>query len=312
MPDVAIEKPITLDLLDTNAPGLSATSDMPVIETKPDSAATDEVKTTEDSATTEQPEKPSASDEPPKVAKGVQKRLDELVRQREDERRAREAAEARESQLLALLKERQAPQQPAIQEEKEPARPDRNAFTDPDAYDRALDVYVNERAAFIARREVRQQIEQDRKSQREAALAEHQNRIKENFRQRVDKAKEKYPDYSVVAENPNIAVSVPMAHAIAMSDSGPDIAYHLGKNPQEAARISQLPIPAQLMELGIIAAKLVQPAAPPRVSNAPAPIKPTVSGTTEAPVSGEEESMDAYAARRRKELAADKDRGVRR
>jgi hypothetical protein len=33
-----IVKPITLDLLDTKAPALSATSDMPVIETKPDAS----------------------------------------------------------------------------------------------------------------------------------------------------------------------------------------------------------------------------------------------------------------------------------
>jgi len=38
MPDVVIEKPITLDLLPQKAPALSATSDIPVIETKPDAS----------------------------------------------------------------------------------------------------------------------------------------------------------------------------------------------------------------------------------------------------------------------------------
>ena len=92
------------DILDLHTPALSATSDMPVIETNPDASPKEEAKPeptapveaapaaekSEESATPEQPDDPSAEPEP-KKAKGVQKRIDELTRQREDERRRAEA-----------------------------------------------------------------------------------------------------------------------------------------------------------------------------------------------------------------------------
>src|SRR6059036_2395943 len=116
MPDLKIDKPITLDLLDVKSPALSSTSDMPVIETKPDASPAaapkpedkaPEAKTPGGSATP--PGEPPASDEPaPKPAKGVQKRLDELTRQREvAEARARAAEE---NLRLALEASRPAPQ----------------------------------------------------------------------------------------------------------------------------------------------------------------------------------------------------------
>jgi hypothetical protein len=56
----------------------------------------------------------------------------------------------------------------------------------------------------------------------------------------------------------------PMAHAILHSEQGPDIAYHLGKNPAEAERISKLAPALQLVELGKIASKLEAPAEAPK------------------------------------------------
>ena len=87
MPDVVIEKGVTLDLLDQTKPDLSSTSDKPIIETKPDvakpAAAPDKAQDADDSATPDKPADAAASAEPKKPAQGVQKRIDELTRQRE-------------------------------------------------------------------------------------------------------------------------------------------------------------------------------------------------------------------------------------
>ena len=89
--EVVIEQPSTLDVLDTNFPALSSTSDMPV-ETKPDAvgapivpeaeaASPEEAdETSVESATTATEEQSGADDAAvKKPPRGVQKRLDQVT-----------------------------------------------------------------------------------------------------------------------------------------------------------------------------------------------------------------------------------------
>src|SRR5260221_12946246 len=98
-----------------------------------------------------------------------------------------------------------------------------------------------------------------------------------------------------------------MAQSIARLDNGPAIAYHLGKNPKEAARIAALPNPMQLIEMGKLSATLAAPKSP-EVSRTPKPIKPLGSKASAGPKLISEMSMDEYAAQRnakiREEAAA--------
>lgn len=129
-----IVKGITLDLLPTNEPALSATSDVPIIETQPDASPVKDVpaadKETPKAADTAPAEPAKLSEdssatpeEAKKPAKGVQKRIDELTRQREDERRAREAAEARELRILAALERATGVAEKPAKTETEPSSP---------------------------------------------------------------------------------------------------------------------------------------------------------------------------------------------
>ena len=65
-----------------------------------------------------------------------------------------------------------------------------------------------------------------------------------------------------------------MARAIQASDIGPDVLYHLGSNPKDAARISRLDPILQAREIGKIEAQLG--AAPPvkKTSNALLTLEP--------------------------------------
>jgi len=313
-----VVKQVVLDLLPTTgAPQLSTTTDAPVIETKPDAtpAAVEVVPETakdEESVPSDKPDDPAAP--PAKKSQGVQKRIDELTRQREDERRAREAAEAREARILAVVERLQGvkPQQDPNVEDTEPVKPLKGAFENPDEYDTAIENYIVDKAAFVARKESKAQREEERKRTAEEARNAQARAVQEAYQGRVSKAKEKYADFSEVAESPDVVVSIPMSLAILNSEQGPDIQYFLGKNPSEAKRISEMTITdhmgqvvpdvaRQLVELGRIASKIEAPVIPKPVSAAPAPIKPI--GKSETTVkSPEEESMDEYAARRKKEL----------
>jgi hypothetical protein len=61
-----------------------------------------------------------------------------------------------------------------------------------------------------------------------------------------------------------------------------DVLYHLAKNPDEAARIAMLPPTRQAVAVAKIATNI---SAPKRVSSAPPPITPKVSGAGTAPLS---------------------------
>ena len=330
MPDVKIEKQATLDLLDIKSPGLSSTSDMPVIETKPDVIVPEKDAEVAAEVEVEEPapsDKPApAADDKPKKAQGVQIRINELTRQREDERRRAEAAEARELRILTALERATVKEQPKPDaEEKEPVRPKKLDFPDPDQYDIAVDDYVTQRAAWIAKREVKSHIEaQERKAAEQTAQTQQRN-VQEQFKKRVEETSKKYSDYHEVAESPDVQVSFPMAYAILQSEQGPEIQYYLGKNPEEAKRIASMnttdnsgnsvpDVARQLVELGIITAKLNPVVAKP-VSHAPAPGKPIKSGETSTPQTleelGEKGTMEEYAAKRKPELMARRGPGAR-
>ena len=114
--------------------------------------------------------------------------------------------------------------------------------------------------------------------------AERQQRaLLEAYHDREETARDKYDDFEMVAYNPDLPVTEAMAEAIQASEVGPDVLYHLGANPKEAARISRLRPILQAREIGKIEAQLG--AAPPikKTSNAPAPIAPVTARTTGSP-----------------------------
>lgn len=98
---------------------------------------------------------------------------------------------------------------------------------------------------------------------------------------REEEAMEKYDDYKQVVYNPNIPISQVMAETIRESNIGPDLAYYLGSNPQEAHRIAQLSPYLQAKEIGKLELKFETNPPAKKTSSAPAPINPvTPAGNT--------------------------------
>lgn len=98
-------------------------------------------------------------------------------------------------------------------------------------------------ATEAAKRELRAEQEAQRK-QRE--LSEYVSRVK-------DFAKDK-PDFNEVANYAPINDQI--AEMVVRSEQGPEIAYHLGKNPDIATSLSALPPQVAAYELGVLAARL--------------------------------------------------------
>lgn len=118
-------------------------------------------------------------------------------------------------------------------------------------------------------------------AQREAA--KQQAEIMEAYAESEEKVRDKYDDFDQVARNPNVPITEVMAEAIYASDVGPEVAYYLGTNIKEAARISRLTPFMQAKEIGKIEAKLASDPPVKKTSNAPAPISPVTARSTGSP-----------------------------
>ncbi len=108
--------------------------------------------------------------------------------------------------------------------------------------------------------------------------------VEAGYREREEAAYDKYDDFEAVAYNPRLPITDSMAEAIQTSEIGPDVAYYLGSNPKEAARISQLSPIQQAREIGKIEVKLTTTPPVKKTSTAPAPITPVTAKNTGAPV----------------------------
>jgi hypothetical protein len=138
-------------------------------------------------------------------------------------------------------------------------------FESPEAYAEAL-----------ALRKAEELIQQREQAKQQAALLE-------SYHEREEEARSKYEDFEQVAYNPQLPITDVMAQTIQASDIGPDVAYYLGSQPQEAQRIARLSPFLQAKEIGRIEAKLLAEPPVKKTTSAPAPIKPVTARVSGAP-----------------------------
>ncbi len=221
--------------------------------------------------------------ETPKVDPGVQKRFNELTRARYEQQRRAEAAEARLAELEKASK--QAP----VKEE-----PKRKTLADFNYDDVAYEDYLEQRSTATAEAAAAKKAEEvvakrEETKARETTAAER----KAKWTERVQTFSKDHPNFDEVVYAEDVDFSDAVAEALADSELGPQIAYHLAQNPDEARRISKLSAAAAGREVGKLEAKLSAAAPPandnasasqpaPRVTKAPAPppkIEATESST---------------------------------
>ncbi len=154
-----------------------------------------------------------------KPARGVQKRIDELVRQRADATRERDYWRE-----MALRQDLPRQPDPGFIPHASPTQ-DSTGAGDP-------------------------RVEADRLRAAEAM---------QDFELRMRDASGRFDDFDRIALNPDLRLNDAMVSVVTQSMMGPDILYHLGANPREAHRISRLDPLAAAHELGRIEAMLSMP-----------------------------------------------------
>jgi len=208
-------------------------------------------------------------------SKGVQKRIDELVRQRSDVERDRDYW--RELAMKSQEPEAMEPQAPEI-----PPMPRDVDFDTVEDYQAA----VSERDQTIidlavGRVQSQQQETQQQTTEQERAL---------KFNQAVEKLSETHPDAkSLIYGRDSAAISPEMAETLLNLDNSAQVAYELASKPEVAYRISQLDSSLQKIEIGKLSATVSLPQ-PKTISQAPAPVK--TLGTNGEPAKPDPSKMD--------------------
>lgn len=220
--------------------------------------------------TGEQEEAPPA--EPPKEEED--KRQKGLEAALLAERRRRQEIEAK---LSEYVKPKEEP--------KPLTRPARDQYANQEAYEDALLDYGAQKMRLVNEAE-RVQKEQEKQAEDFAKAAD----------ETVSKGRSKYPDFDAVINDGLAPFLNPVLREALIRGGGHEVAYWLGKNPAEAARISQLPPMSMVLEVGRLQAQAVQPERPPvpprtltQERNAQGQFKPVFGGPT---------PLDAIVARK--------------
>jgi hypothetical protein len=235
--------------------------------------------------------KQEAAEKAERRRRGVERRIDELTRDKHAERAAREALERANAQLLAMVKKTEAPAA-----EAGAGRPDQSKFTDYAEYLRAD-------AAWIARDTAKREAEAairlhtDQMSRTNAQQAEQA--AQRAYAERAKEAAKNLPDFNTVMQDADVEIPTPILAAIRDMDDGPVIAYHMAKNPDLAQQFFGKSYPQQMLLLGQMSASLRT--SNNKVSNAPPPGKP---GSPKGGASGSEppEDTEAYFAWAKKHM----------
>jgi hypothetical protein len=262
-------------------------AEVTVESTEPEVAAevTEQPQTEVEETPAEQPEEAAASDvedpEPSKKARGVQRRINELVQDKK------------------YLQERLANLERLVQNQTQPAaQPTATAEEAPKIENYGnLEEFISAKAAYEARKIVEGTLTERERKQQEAKQQEVYAEVNRKAAERMAEAQEKYEDFDEVMGSAS-ELSDFMGQFIINVPDGMDIAYYLAKNPQESARISRLDPFNASIEMADIRAKIK---APVKKSSAPPPINP-LKGKASATKDPSEMTDAEFAAWRKQQI----------
>lgn len=191
------------------------------------------------------------------------------------------AREERKRQREMQQMHRPVEQPPADAPAAPAGKPDPATFQTTEAYLEAL-------TDWKAEQKVSEKLTDWERNQREMRARSAAQAAQAEYQRREEAARDKHEDFDDVVYNPALPINDHMAHVIQHSEVGPELAYHLGTHPEEAARIARMHPLLLAKELGKLEAKLSASPAPAasaaQPSAAPAPITPVGGKQTGAKI----------------------------
>lgn len=183
-----------------------------------------------------------------------------------DSQKRRRAKKARMAQLYTEAEEAKARRERQQKIFDGGPEPQEDAYVDPTEY--AIDKALWRERQASHDRQIKQ-VDAELEQINQQSAAERQS----FWQDQMADARTRHQDFDQIALGGHWQPTPAMTEAITSSDMGADVAYFLGANAHEAARIAQLPPMQQVREIGRIEATLTAPK-PKTETAAPAPIKP--------------------------------------
>lgn len=225
-----------------------------------------------------------------------QKRINDLVAEREAEKRRAKELEKR-LEALEAKKTDDANNSPK-QEEQQEKSPNPDDLTsegkpkyplgkyDPD--------YIKDLAEFTVERKQKQIDAERQEKQRQEQTEKQRVELEENWNAKLEPAKVRYPDFDEkgealmgIVQNYEAGYAEYLATQIMDMDHGPDVLYYLGENLDEAANIMEKGPAKATLELGYLNGKFRNASqekakAKPKVSKAPKPPRTVNKGSNQS------------------------------
>lgn len=196
------------------------TDDAPV-QPKSDETASKEPAKGDDSTASEKAEKPNR----------VQKRIDKVVKQREDARRKAEALERKIAELegnATLENKRDS------SEAKAPSEDDYETYSE---YLDAVDEFESKQETQ-SKSEEKAESKGDDKAQDAPALTDSEKTALAIFKEKIESAENLPEDFQEKISSEDLNITGAMLEALALCDRPDKIAYHLATNPEIANEIA--------------------------------------------------------------------------
>lgn len=187
-------------------------------------------------------EKPKAEEKKPKL--GIQERFGELTNQRDVARAETKVERDKREALERQLNELQA----KINPPKDDGKPNQ---ADP-KYKDNWTIYVEDLADWKTKQALAERDQKDLEARNKAEA----DKVMKHWQERQNSFKDETEDYDESISSSSVVVSNEVRDAIIESDLGPQILYHLAKNPDEGEKIASMSNRGALRWLGRLEEKL--------------------------------------------------------
>lgn len=164
--------------------------------------------------------------------------------------------------------------------------------------------YYADLAEWTAEQKLDAKLKEREAREKEESLKTEAQKRQRDYEAKVKEFAKTAPDFHDVTEAYDGPFNQTIAQALLESDMGPQIAYHLAKNPEEAEVLDGMSYGQVARYFGKLEAKLEAPKTPTvKTTNAPPPIKP-VGGSAKGsydPFASKGDDYEAYAEWRRQQ-----------
>ncbi len=153
----------------------------------------------------------------------------------------------------------------------------RPSWDDYAAQGKTSEQYFEDLADYKADERITKVLSKQKEDQQQQNWQREQRKLQSDFQKKASEFAKTTPDFEKVTQENDIDMSPALGHALLESDKGPELAYYLAKNLDEAEELNKMSYGQIARHLGRLEAKIESKPVQVKTTTAPAPINPVGS-----------------------------------